>query len=73
MAVVHCTTCHEVTDENDPHRTGDDYEPGSFPLRVPTGEDEVAYLEKSSAVGVSEGTPTGPYGVGNACMCLNPT
>jgi hypothetical protein len=68
VAVVHCTTCHEVTDENDPHRTGLDYEPGSFPLRVPTGEDEVAYLEKSSQVGVADGTPTGAYGPGNACM-----
>lgn len=68
VAVVHCTTCHNVTDENDPHRTGKAYEPGSFPLRVPTGSDEQAYIEKSSAVGVSDGTPAGKYGVGNACM-----
>ncbi len=68
VAVVHCTTCHEVTDETDPHRTGEDYVEGSFPLRVPTGQDEEAFLEKSSAVGVSDGTGTGPYGVGNACM-----
>jgi len=68
VAVVHCTTCHDVTDKTDPHRTGQDYEPGSFPLRVPTGDDEEAFLEKSSAAGVSDGTGTGPYGVGNACM-----
>lgn len=68
VAVVHCTTCHDVTDETDPHRTGDAYVPGSFPLRVPTAVDEQAYLEKSSGVGVSDGTGTGPYGVGNACM-----
>lgn len=68
VAVVHCTTCHDVTDENDPHRTGAAYEPGSFPLRVPTGNQETAFIEKSSAVGVSDGTSTGSYGVGNACM-----
>jgi hypothetical protein len=68
VAVVHCTTCHEVTDANDPHRTGETYVPGSFPLRVPTGTDEEAFIEKSSAAGVSDGTGTGPYGVGNACM-----
>jgi hypothetical protein len=68
VAVVHCTTCHEVTEENDPHRTGAPYTPGSFPLRVPTGPDEVAFIEKSSAVGVSDGTAIAPYGVGNACM-----
>jgi hypothetical protein len=35
---------------------------------VPTGQDEEAYIEKSSAVGVADGTATGAYGVGNACM-----
>jgi len=68
VAVVHCTTCHEVTEENDPHRTGKAYTPGSFPLRVPTGDDEQAWIEKSSAVGTVDGTPTGAYGPGNACM-----
>jgi hypothetical protein len=68
VAVVHCTTCHEVTDETDPHRTGAAYEPGSFPLRVPSGADDEAYIEKSSAVGVSDGTPIGAYGAGNACI-----
>lgn len=68
VAVVHCTTCHEVTEENDPHNTGKAYVAGSFPLRVPTGLAEEAYIEKSSAVGVSDGTATGAYGVGNACM-----
>jgi hypothetical protein len=68
VAVVHCTTCHEVADETDPHRTGEVYEPGSFPLRVPSGESDEAYIEKSSAVGVSDGTPIGAYGAGNACV-----
>jgi hypothetical protein len=68
VAVVHCTTCHEVSDETDPHRTGAAYEEGSFPLRVPSGPDDQAYIEKSSAVGVSDGTPVGAYGAGNACI-----
>jgi hypothetical protein len=68
VAVVHCTTCHEVTDETDPHRTGAAYELGSFPLRVPSGAGDQAYIEKSSAVGVSDGTPIGEYGPGNACI-----
>lgn len=68
VAVVHCTTCHEVTDETDPHRTGAVYEPGSFPLRVPSGPSDEAFIEKSSAVGVSDGTAIGAYGAGNACI-----
>jgi hypothetical protein len=68
VAVVHCTTCHEVTAETDPHRTGAEYEPGSFPLRVPSGPEDQAYIEKSSAVGASDGTPVGAYGPGNACI-----
>ena len=68
VAVVHCTTCHEVTEATDPHRTGEPYTPGSFPLRVPTGAGETAYVEKSSAFGLSDGTAAEPYGVGNACM-----
>jgi len=46
VAAVACSTCHDTSSEYDPHLTGDDYTPGSFPLRVPTGESEVAYLEK---------------------------
>lgn len=44
---------------------------GSFPLRVPSGPDDEAYVEKSSAVGVSDGTPVGAYGAGNACICCH--
>jgi hypothetical protein len=68
VAVVHCTTCHEVSDETDPHRTGAAYESGAFPLRVPSGATDEAYIEKSSAVGVSDGTAIGAYGAGNACI-----
>lgn len=68
VAVVHCTTCHEVDATTDPHRTGKNYTPGSFPLRVPTGATEQARLEKSSAVGTVDGTQAGVYGKGNACI-----
>jgi hypothetical protein len=68
VAVVHCTTCHEVDPATDPHRTGKNYTPGSFPLRVPTGATDQARLEKSSAAGTSDGTQAGLYGKGNACI-----
>ena len=32
VAEVYCTTCHAVTDANDPHKTGIPWTPGSFPL-----------------------------------------
>ncbi|HMJ13771.1 MAG TPA: hypothetical protein VK524_20280 [Polyangiaceae bacterium] len=68
VAVVHCTTCHTVDANNDPHKTGQDYTRGSFPLRVPSGANDEAWLEKSSAIGTVDGTAAGKYGVGNACM-----
>ncbi len=68
VAVVHCTTCHDVTAANDPHITGANYTPGSFPLRAPTGASDEGIIEKSSAVGTSDGTPAGTYGHGNACI-----
>jgi hypothetical protein len=68
VAVVHCTTCHEVTPANDPHVTGNVYTPGSFPLRVPSGAGDQARIEKSAAVGAPTGAPAGPYNVGNACV-----
>jgi len=68
VAVVHCTTCHDVTAESDPHVTGAPYVTGSFPLRVPSGPADEARLEKSSAVGTADGTEAGSYGMGNACI-----
>lgn len=68
VAVVHCTTCHSVDDATDPHKTGvADYAAGSFPLRVPAEANASAFLEKSSAVGLSDGTAVS-YGKGNACI-----
>ena len=68
VAMVHCTTCHNVNNDTDPHKTGKVYVPGSFPLHVPSGTDDQAFIEKSSAVGTSDGTATGKYNRGNACM-----
>ncbi len=68
VAVVDCSTCHDTSAANDPHVTGKPYTPGSFPLRVPTGKSDYAIVEKSSAAGVSDGTPSGHYTVGNVCM-----
>jgi hypothetical protein len=68
VAVVHCTTCHDVTAESDPHVTGEPYVLGSFPLRVPSGPGDQARIEKSSAAGTVDGTEAGEYGTGNACM-----
>lgn len=67
VAVVHCSTCHDTSADNDPHLTGDVYKAGSFPLRVPSAADDFALIERSSAVGVSDGTPV-KYGKGNACI-----
>ncbi|MEO6602500.1 MAG: hypothetical protein ABIQ16_21640 [Polyangiaceae bacterium] len=68
VAQVGCSTCHDTSAVNDPHLTGAVYQPGSFPLRVPTRATDQAVIEKSSAVGVSDGTPAGQYGRGNACI-----
>ncbi len=68
VAEVSCVTCHDSSAAIDPHVTGKPYTPNSFPLRVPTAMDDQALLEKSSAPGVSDGTPAGKYTVGNACM-----
>jgi cytochrome c551/c552 len=67
VAQVGCNTCHDATG-NDPHATGAIWTAGTFPLRAATGATDEAYIEKSSAVGTSDGTAAGTYGVGNACI-----
>ena len=67
VAQVGCNTCHNATG-TDPHATGAIWTPGSFPLRVPTAATDEPYIEKSSAVGTSDGTKAGAYGNGNTCM-----
>lgn len=68
VALVHCSTCHDTSPENDPHLTGAVWEPGSFPLRVPSGSSDQAVIERSSALGTSDATDAGLYRTGNACM-----
>jgi hypothetical protein len=65
-AQVYCTTCHEVNDANDPHRTGQVWTPGSFPMVV-SADGGSLYIEKS-APDASAGTNAGNYGPGNTCM-----
>jgi hypothetical protein len=69
VAQVHCTTCHNVDATNDPHVTGASvYVRGSFPLRVATGKADQMLIERSSAVGVADGTPAGKFNLGNVCI-----
>ncbi|MEI9947509.1 MAG: hypothetical protein WDO74_00615 [Pseudomonadota bacterium] len=67
VAVVGCNTCHDAI-AHDPHIAGVDYVPGSFPLRAPVGDDDYAVVERSSAVGTSDGSQAGNYRAGNACI-----
>lgn len=68
VAVVGCGTCHDNSAAHDPHLTGADYKAGSFPLREPVGDTEYSIIEKSSAIGSSDGTKAGNYREGNACI-----
>jgi hypothetical protein len=72
VAEVYCTTCHAVTNANDPHKTGIPWTPGSFPLQV--AEDGGAInIERSPSMAAVTGTEaTGPaggnFGPGSTCM-----
>jgi hypothetical protein len=68
VAQVGCTTCHQVTPDTDPHRTGLAYTAGSFPLRVPTGKTDQAVIEKSPDKTAVTGTPAGTLGTANTCV-----
>jgi len=67
VAQVGCVTCHSVTDATDPHRTGLPYAAGSFPLRVPSGANDVARIEKSPDETAVTGTPAS-VGTANTCV-----
>jgi hypothetical protein len=72
-AEVYCTTCHVVTPENDPHRTGKPFTWGSFPFVV--SPDAGVTIEKSPTQGTVTGTfvaagaveGNGGFGFGNTC------
>jgi hypothetical protein len=68
VAAVSCLTCHSVTNETDPHRTGMPYTKGSFPLRVPSGEMDSAFIEKSPDTSAITGMTAGNRGPSNTCI-----
>jgi hypothetical protein len=68
VAEVYCTTCHAVTDANDPHKTGIPWTPGSFPLMVDNDGGGSLFVEKSPTATTVTGTNAGNYGPGNTCM-----
>jgi hypothetical protein len=67
VAEVYCTTCHAVTDANDPHKTGIPWTPGSFPLVVSPDGGSVN-IERSPSTAAVTGTNAGDFGPGNTCM-----
>ena len=73
VAEVYCTTCHAVTNANDPHKTGIPWTPGSFPLVVPSGNTSQSFVEKSPSTGAVTGTiipglvDGGSLGTSNTC------
>lgn len=68
VASVNCITCHAVTNENDPHRTGLPYTEGSFPQRVASGANDQAFLEKSPDTTAVTGMAVGARGTANTCI-----
>jgi hypothetical protein len=67
VAEVYCTTCHAVTDKNDPHKTGIPWTPGSFPLVVAEDGGSIN-IERSPSTAAVTGTDAGVFGPGNTCM-----
>ena len=68
VAEVYCTTCHAVTNANDPHKTGIPWTPGSFPLMIDNDGGGTLSVEKSPTATAVTGTNTRNYGPGNTCM-----
>lgn len=67
VAAVYCTTCHAVTDANDPHKTGNPWTPGSFPFQVPVDGGDPTYIEKSPTATVT-GQSIGKLAEANTCI-----
>jgi hypothetical protein len=70
MAIIGCTTCHDAV-TNDPHVTGGNYVKGDFKLRVPSGANDQAFIEKSPVATPFTGTPAGKMGVSNTCVACH--
>jgi hypothetical protein len=67
VAEVYCTTCHAVTNANDPHKTGLPWKPGSFPLVVSNDGGSVT-MERSPSTAAVTGMDAGNFGPGDTCM-----
>lgn len=72
VAEVYCTTCHAVTNANDPHVTGIPWTPGSFPLQISEDGGAVNIERSPSTLAVIGTQASGPnggnYGPGATCM-----
>ena len=68
VAAVYCTTCHAVTDANDPHKTGTPWTPGSFPFQVPVSSTDGTFIEKSPVAGTVTGQSIGNLAESNTCI-----
>jgi hypothetical protein len=72
VAEVYCTTCHAVTNANDPHKTGIPWTPGSFPLQVAADGGSINIERSPSTAAVTGTQASGPnggnFGSGSTCM-----
>jgi hypothetical protein len=67
VAEVYCTTCHLVTNADDPHVTGIPWTPGSFPLQIEADAGDI-FIEKSPTTAAVTGTNAGNFASGDTCM-----
>lgn len=63
---IHCSTCHDFNPTTDPHVTGK-YVAGQAPLRVPGGQSDTAFIEKSPDASAPTGTALA-YKAANSCV-----
>jgi hypothetical protein len=69
VAAVYCTTCHKITPENDPHKTGAlHYVAGTWGFWVDTAADAPSWIEKSPPGAGVTGQEAGTYAEGNVCI-----
>lgn len=64
---IHCSTCHDFNPTNDPHVTGK-YEPGQAPIRVPGGNGDVAFIEKTALPATTSTGQSVALRAGNLCV-----
>lgn len=64
---IHCSTCHAFDSNNDPHVTGK-YTAGQAPIRVASGANDYALIEKSDAGASTAIGQQVSYRRGNVCV-----